>query len=91
MNYSDRETKVKLKMRVRVFVLYIYLIGFVIVMVATVYFPTEAWLDMEWWEIALNIYPLVSAFGGVLIAYWVFMDESEIESLREELEQLKEK
>jgi len=91
INYNDRETEVKLKMRVRVFVLYIYLIGFAILMVATVYRPIEPWLQMEWWQIALEIYPLASDFGAVLIAYWVFMDESEIESLRKEMEQLKEK
>jgi len=66
----------------RGFVVSVYVIAFVLAVLGLTSIPGETWNYIDWWQKTLFAFYILVGFCGVLIAYWVYVDDNEIEKLR---------
>jgi len=72
----------------RVIVFFLYVISFLISLGIVAVVPGEAWAVLSDWQKVLFAYYVLLGFCGVLMAYWVCVDEDSIRKLYWKIEKI---
>jgi len=73
------------ELSIRLCVVLLLSIFFCVGIIGFVSVPSQVWRLFEWWQITFYALILISEFCMILISYWVWRDQEELDRLKHEL------